>query len=232
MRPGRRTRARARRSARAVRRWAPHLTAARRCIAASDRCASRDTRRGGTAPGTAATDAPIRASSARVTFDEHVAVAMPREAGGHPANRVRLGALDVDLDEIDAARMALVEQRIERHGLATRSPPTSAPCAARDTPQLPPRSSKPTNAVDSDAAPAATRCTSTCGSPLLARRSPRASTASRGCGSSAITRPRPADEMRADEREIAPVGADVDDDHARTEQPAGRAAFPAARTGR
>ena len=30
-----------------------------------------------------------------------------------------------------------------------------------------------------------------------------------------------ADQMRADEREVAPVGADVGDDHARTEEPQG-----------
>ena len=43
--------------------------------------------------------------------------------------------------------------------------------------------------------------------------------------------PGPADEMRAHEREVAPVGANVDDDHAGTEEAHWRAAFPAARIG-
>ena len=52
----------------------------------------------------------------RVAFNEHVAVPVPLEASGHSSHRVRLGALDVDFDKIDATRVALVEKRIEGHG--------------------------------------------------------------------------------------------------------------------
>ena len=52
-----------------------------------------------------------------MTFEEDVAVAVPLEASRHPADRVRLGSFDVDLHEIDAVRLALVEKRIKANGL-------------------------------------------------------------------------------------------------------------------
>ena len=48
---------------------------------------------------------------------EHVAVAVPLEASRHPADRLRLGSFDVDLHQIDAIRLAVVEQRVEANGL-------------------------------------------------------------------------------------------------------------------
>ena len=153
-----------------------------------------------------------------MTFEEHVAIAMPLEAAGHPAQRVGLAALDVDLDEVDAIDAARVEQRIETGGLALEVRGFSAACAVRDSPQLPACSVKPTKPRAPESAPAASR------KHFNLRESVRRGVL-REQGRQlrmrlerehASARP---DEVRADQREVAPVGAHVDRRHARPQQP-------------
>ncbi len=152
-----------------------------------------------------------------MTLDEHVAIAALAEPTRHSTNGFCLAAFDVHLHEIDATHLTLVEQSIERYGLDLEVRSLCFTGGAR-TPQLPPCSSKPTNGLDPVPAAAAARTISTCASPFppTLRASMRRQTWMRFDGDHGATT---TNEMRDDEREIAPVGADVYDDHAGGEKP-------------
>ena len=148
-----------------------------------------------------------------MTLDEHVAIAALAEAPRpfHEWLLLRPPRCRSSRDRHDSfdARRA-----IHRALLSGPRSPEFLPHEPRATPPSC-RPARQSRQMDLDPVPAATaaRTISTCARPLLPTL-PASSAARRGCGSIAITAPLPPTRCATDEREIAPVGADVYDDHA------------------